>query len=274
MASNPQYRGSALVPFVFALFLVVLTFATVYIFAARIWWFPESITALGRAIDAQFMRTLWITGIVFFLAQLALAFVLVRYRDRGGRAHYSHGNNTMEILWTTATAILFVGLGVAAEGAWAAYHSQAPAANPLTVEITGKQFAWTFRYPGPDGQFGRTAPDLVNDAAGNPLGLDLNDPAAQDDIVTPVLGVPVNRDVLVLLRTKDVTHNFFVRELRFKQDTVPGMTIRLQFRAEKPGSYEVVCAELCGLGHHRMRTELKVLPPEEFERWLAEQGTF
>src|SRR3989304_1799389 len=165
MARNPQYRGSALVPFVFALFLVVLTFATVYIFAARIWWFPESITALGRAIDAQFMRTLWITGIVFFLAQLALAFVLVRYRDRGGRAHYSHGNNTLEILWTTATAILFVGLGVAAEGAWAAYHSQAPAANPLTVEITGKQFAWTFRYPGPDGQFGRTAPDLVNDAA-------------------------------------------------------------------------------------------------------------
>ena len=274
MASNPQYRGSALVPFVFALFLVILTFATVYIFAARIWWFPESITALGRAIDAQFMRTLWITGIVFFLAQLALAFVLVRYRDRGGRAHYSHGNNTMEILWTTATAILFVGLGVAAEGAWAAYHSQAPAANPLTVEITGKQFAWTFRYPGPDGQFGRTAPDLVNDAAGNPLGLDLNDPAAQDDIVTPVLGVPVNRDVVALLKTKDVTHDFFVRELRFKQDTVPGMTIRLQFRAEKPGSYEVVCAELCGLGHHRMRTELKVLPPEEFERWLAEQGTF
>jgi len=274
MASNPQYRGSALVPFVFALFLVVLTFATVYIFAARIWWFPPSITALGRAIDAQFMRTLWITGIVFFLAQLALAFVLVRYRDRGGRAHYSHGNNTMEILWTTATAILFVGLGVAAEGAWAAYHSQAPAANPLTVEITGKQFAWTFRYPGPDGQFGRTAPDLVNDAAGNPLGLDLNDPAAQDDIVTPVLGVPVNRDVVALLKTKDVTHDFFVRELRFKQDTVPGMTIRLQFRAEKPGSYEVVCAELCGLGHHRMRTELKVLPPEEFERWLAEQAAF
>ena len=274
MASNPQYRGSALVPFVFALFLVVLTFATVYIFAARIWWFPESITALGRAIDAQFMRTLWITGIVFFLAQLALAFVLVRYRDRGGRAHYSHGNNTMEILWTTATAILFVGLGVAAEGAWAAYHSQAPAANPLTVEITGKQFAWTFRYPGPDGQFGRTAPDLVNDAAGNPLGLDLNDPAAQDDIATPVLGVPVNRDVVALLKTKDVTHDFFVRELRFKQDTVPGMTIRLQFRAEKPGSYEVVCAELCGLGHHRMRTELKVLPPEEFERWLAEQAAF
>jgi cytochrome c oxidase subunit 2 len=274
MADENQQRGSALAALIYAILLVALTLSTVYIFAARVWWFPESITALGRDIDAQFMRTLWITGVVFFLAQLTLAFVLVRYRTRGGRAHYSHGNKTMEILWTAATAVLFVGLGVAAEGAWAAYHVQEAAPDALVVEVTGKQFAWNFRYPGPDGRFGRTAPDLINDAAGNPLGLDLNDAAAQDDIVTPIFGVPVHRDVVVLLKTTDVTHNFYVRELRFKQDTVPGMTIRMRFRAEQEGIYEVACAELCGLGHHRMRTDMMVLSAAGFEGWLREQAEF
>lgn len=273
MFESRSQRGSALLPALVALFLVVLTFATVYFFAARTWWFPESVTALGNAIDVQFMRTLWITGIVFVLAQLALAVLLVVYRDRGGRARYYHGNNTMEILWTSATAILFVGLGIAAERAWADYHEPA-SPDALQLEVTGQQFQWNFRYPGPDGMFGRTDPALVNDAAGNFLGLDYDDPAAQDDLVLPIAAVPVNRQVELILKAKDVTHSFFVRELRFKQDTVPGLVVRLRFTAEKVGQYEVACAELCGLGHHRMRSTLTVLPPEEFERWLQEQAQF
>lgn len=272
MVNNHSGRGSALVAALFALCLVVLTFSTIYFFAARTWWFPEPATALGRSVDAQFVRTLWITGVVFLLAQLALAFVLLRYRDRGGRAHYSHGNNTMEALWTAATAILFVGLGIAAEAAWASYHSQATVPDALVVRIVGQQFQWNIHYPGADGRFGRTAPELINDAAGNPLGLDLNDPAAQDDLVVPTMAVPVNRQVVVELSSKDVTHSFFVRELRFKQDTVPGMVIRMRFTPITVGDYEVACAELCGLGHHRMRTVLRVLPPEEYERWLVEQA--
>lgn len=273
MVEGRSHKGSALLPILVALFLVVLTLTTVYLFVARTWWFPESITALGDAIDVQFVRTLWITGIVFVLAQLALAVLLIVYRDRGGRAAYSHGNNTLEILWTTATAILFIGLGIAAERAWAAYHEPA-SPDALQLEVTGQQFQWNFRYPGPDGVFGRTDPALVNDAAGNFLGLDPNDPAAQDDLVLPIAAVPVNRQVELILKAKDVTHSFFVRELRFKQDTVPGLVIRLRFTAEKVGTYEIACAELCGLGHHRMRSTLKVLPPDEFENWLREQAAF
>lgn len=272
MADRQSGLGSLLAALGFALILLVLTGSTIYFFAARTWWFPQAISEYGAAIDDQFVRTLWITGIVFFLAQLGLAFAILRYRDRGGRARYSHGNNTFEILWTTATAILFLGLGIAAERSWAALHFRGAAPGAMQVEITGQQFAWNFRYPGPDRQFGRTDPALMNDAAGNPLGLDREDPAARDDVVAPTMAVPLNQEVEIILRTKDVTHSFFVRELRFKQDTVPGMTIRLHFTANRTGEYEVVCAELCGLGHHRMRTVLRVLPEEEFQNWLREQA--
>jgi cytochrome c oxidase subunit 2 len=250
MGNNQSGSGSRLVAATLAFILVAFTFSTIYVFAARIWWPPETISPMGPAIDAQLIRTLIICGVIFFLAQLALAFVILRYRDRGQRAHYSHGNNTMEIISTSATAILFLALGIAAES------------------------AWNFRYPGPDGTFGRTDPTLINDSAGNPLGVDFDDPAAEDDIITPVMAVPLNQEVEVILLSKDVLHSFFVRELRFKQDTVPGLAIRLHFTANKVGRYEIVCAELCGMQHHRMRTYLQVLPPDEYQSWLQEQAAF
>ncbi|MBI4461525.1 MAG: cytochrome c oxidase subunit II [Acidobacteria bacterium] len=261
-------------PVTLAFLLFLLTVSTIYVFVQRTWWFPEPISTFGEAIDKQFDRTLVICGIVFFLAQLGLGYVVLRYRDRGGRAHYSHGSTTLEILWTTATALMFVGLGVAAERSWAAMHFLGAAPGAMQVEITGQQFQWNFRYPGPDGVFGRTDPALVNDSGGNFLGLDPTDPAAADDLVLPIMAVPVNREVEVILKAKDVTHSFFVRELRFKQDTVPGLTIRLHFRAEKTGTFEIACAELCGLGHHRMRSTMQVLSPEEFENWLKEQAAY
>ena len=272
MEQKQSGTGSSLVAAGLAFSLVVLTFSTIYFFLKRTWWFPEPISAFAESIDRQFGRTLFITGVVFFLAQLALGYVIFRYRDRGGRAHYSHGNTMLEILWTSATAVMFIGLGLAAERAWASLYWMGAAPGAMQVEVTGKQFVWSFRYPGVDGQFGRTDPSLVNDAAGNPVGLDTSDPAAQDDIVAPTMAVPVNQEVEVILRATDVTHSFFVRELRFKQDAVPGMIIRLHFKAEKAGTYEVVCAELCGLGHHRMRSVLRVLSQDEFQAWLREQA--
>ncbi len=272
MTTKQAGVGSGLAAAALAFLLILITFSTIYIFVKRIWWFPEAITPLGADVDAQFVRTLVITGIVFFLAQLGLGFAIVRYRDRGRRAVYSHGNNKLEILWTTATAIMFLGLGIAAERAWARFHFQGASPGALQIEVVGQQFQWNFRYPGPDGVFGRTDPALINDGAGNFLGLDTSDPAAQDDLVVPQLAIPVNREVELILRAKDVTHSFFVRELRFKQDTVPGLTVRVHFTATKTGKYEIACAELCGLGHHRMRSDLFVLPPDEYENWLRQQA--
>ena len=273
--SNP---GSGLPAWGFVIVLLVLTFSTIYFFWARTWWFPESITALGRQIDQQFIRTLWITGLVFFLAQLGLAYTILRYTSaKPGRASSSHGNTTMEIVWTALTAVLFVGLGIAAEAAWSEYHALGPApanSNPQIVEVTGKQFKWYFRYPGPDGVFGRTKLELVRDDLGNYQGVDFDDPAAKEDVITAELAVVVNQPVQITLRTLDVTHSFFVRELRFKQDTVPGLAILMNFTAEKTGVYEIACAELCGLGHHQMRADLKVLTPAEFEQWLREQAVY
>lgn len=274
MGNNQSGSASWLVATTLALILVVFTLSTIYVIGLRIWWPPETISPMGPAIDAQLVRTLVICGLVFFLGQSGLAFAVFRYRDRGTRAHYSHGNNALEILWTSATAILFIGLGIAAESAWAELRWRGAAPGAVQVEVVGQQFAWNFRYPGPDGEFGRTDPTLVDDAAGNPLGIDFSDPAAADDLVTPVMAVPVNQEVEVILGSKDVLHSFFVRELRFKQDTVPGLTIPLHFTANKVGRYEVVCAELCGMQHHRMRTFLEVLPPDEYETWLQEQASF
>lgn len=272
MGKDQSGRGSGLVAAGLALSLAVLTFSTLYIFGARVWWFPESISTLGNAIDAQFMRTLIICGIVFLLAQLALGYVVLRYRDRGGRAHYSHGNNTLEILWTAATAVMFVGLGFAAERSWAQLHFVGAAPGALRVEVTAEQFAWNFRYPGPDGVFGRTDSRLIDPSAGNPIGLDTTDPASADDLVTPILAVPVNREVELTLHSKDVIHSFFVRELRLKQDAVPGMTIKVHFTANRAGRYEVACAELCGMQHYKMRTWLLVMSEAEYENWLRQQA--
>jgi cytochrome c oxidase subunit 2 len=139
------------------------------------------------------------------------------------------------------------------------------------VEVTGMQFAWYFRYPGPDGKFGLTKPELEDASAGGEaaLGLDTHDPASKDDVVSGVMVVPVNREIEVILRAHDVIHSFFVPSMRFKQDAVPGLAIHMHFTPIQTGDYEIACAELCGLGHYKMRGMLKVVSQEEFDKWLA-----
>ncbi len=264
--------GSAAVAFSLMVFLFAFTLITLYLFARKVWWPPDPITSFGREVDRQFMRTFVIVGIVFVLSQLTLGWVAFRYRDTGGRAHYSHGNNTMEFLWTLATAVLFVGLGIYAEKAWAEVHFRGASPGALQIEVQGQQFKWYFRYAGPDGKFGRTDARYVNDSAQNYFGLDPSDPAGKDDIVTPVIAVPVNREVELVLRSKDVTHSFFVRELRLKQDAVPGMLIHIHFTPTQVGQYEIACAELCGLGHHQMRSFLQVMSDADYQKWLREQA--
>jgi len=264
-------RGSTSVAVAFAAFLVLMTGLTVYIFVAKVWWFPPAITDFGHEIDAQFARTLVITGVVFVLAQIGLAYAIFKFRDQGQKATYFEGNNTMEIVWTLATVVLFVGLGLYARNAWAEVHFMGAKPGALQIEVTGQQFVWNFRYAGPDGKFGRMKPELVSASTGNPLGLDPADPASKDDIVSPVIVVPANREVELIIRSQDVTHSFYVRELRLKQDAVPGMEIHMHFTATDPGDYEVACAELCGLGHYRMHTMFTVMNEPDFEKWVKDQ---
>jgi cytochrome c oxidase subunit 2 len=247
-------RGSSAPAAALALLIAAITVITVYIF------------------DSQFLRTLWITGVVFVAAQLGLALAIYRFRDRGQRAHHSEGNNVMEVLWTVATVVLFVGLGIYGERAWASVHFIGAEPGALPIEVTGQQFAWNFRYTGPDGVFGRTRPDLVSASTGNAVGVDPADPAGKDDIISPgTLAIPAGREVDLILKSLDVTHSFYVRELRLKQDAVPGMTIHLHFVANTPGTYELACAELCGLGHYKMRATVLVMAEPDFQKWLAQQ---
>jgi len=250
----------------------ILTVVTVYFFAAKFWWFPPPINAHAVSYDEQFNRTLLICGIIFVLAQFALGWVIVKFRNDGKRANYSHGNNRLEMIWTSATAVLFLGLVVMGTKIWAGVHFDAPPADAIPVEVLAKQFAWSFRFPGPDGKFGRTDLKLINDAAGNPFGVDDKDPASRDDIISASLKVPAGKPIKLLLHSRDVIHNFFVRELRMKQDLVPGMEIPLFFTADKIGIYEVPCSELCGLGHFQMRTTMQAMSPGDFEKWKIERA--
>jgi len=272
MRKQKACQGSTPIAAAFAVVLVALAVITAYLFIAKTWWFPPAITDVGHEIDAQFIRTLWITGVIFILAQVGLAWVIFRYRGRGRdqRASHFEGNAGMEIAWTIATVVLFVGLGLYGQDAWAKVHYQEASAGALQIEVTAQQFAWNFRYPGPDGKFGRIKPELVSASTGNPVGLDRTDPDGKDDIVSPIIGVPVNREVELVLRSQDVTHSFFVRELRLKQDTVPGMLIHVHFTPNQIGYYEIAFAELCGLGHYRMRSLLRVMSQADYDQWLKE----
>ncbi len=230
------------------------------------------ITTAGVEIDAQFQLTLIITGVAFILAQLALGWFIYRYRDRGqGQARYIHGNNLVEVGGAVITAVAFVGLAVLGQKVWADVHLTESPADAVRIEITGEQFLWNMRYPGPDGRFGRTSPELY-EAVGNTVGIVPDDPAGADDfIIQNNLVVPKGRPVELILRSKDVLHGFFVPELRLKQDTVPGLQIPLRFTATATGEFEIACAELCGLAHYRMRGFMKVVESDAYEAWLAEQ---
>jgi cytochrome c oxidase subunit 2 len=250
----------------------VLTVLICYFFVAKTWWFPPPINQHGLDYDAQFMRTLIVVGVIFFLAQFVLGWAIFRFRNDGGRAHHSHGNNKLETLWTSATALVFLSLVLMGTRIWASVHFDEAPPDSIQIEVMAKQFVFNFRYPGPDNKFGRTELRLINDANGDPFGMDPNDPAGKDDFSSPSLKVPVGKSIKLIMHSRDVIHNFFVPELRLKQDIVPGMEIPLHFQADKIGVYEVPCSELCGLGHFQMHTTMQVMSETDFEQWKVTQA--
>jgi cytochrome c oxidase subunit 2 len=250
----------------------LITFLSTYFFVAKTWW-PHGASSAAVFIDGQFSLTLVLMGIVFVAAQGALGLFVWQYRERpeSKKVEYSHGNTKLEVLWTVLTAVLFVGLNLMGSNVWARERFAAAESNSVPVEVTGMQFAWYFRYPGADGKFGATSPKLMDPSAGNEaaVGLDTSDPASKDDVVTGTMYLPVNRQVDLRLRAVDVIHSFFVPNMRFKQDAVPGLEIHMHFTPTEVGDYEIACAELCGLGHYKMHGMLKVVSQDDFDKWLA-----
>src|SRR5256714_820714 len=212
----------------------VITIASVWMFVSGRWWFPEAISEHGGRVDSQFMITIIVVGVAFTAAQVGLGWVVFKFRDNAGaqRATYSHGNNRLEVVWTVVTAIIFISLAVMGQRVWASLNLHSAPPGSLQVEVVAQQFSWNFHYAGKDNVFGRTDPNLIDDSALNYVGIDDTDPNAKDDSVVSTLAIPANRPVELSLRSKDVTHSFFVPQLRFKQDLVPGMKIHFQYRPQ------------------------------------------
>src|SRR6185369_8990097 len=249
----------------------IITLASVWMFVSGKWWFPASISDHGPSVDHQFLITIIVVGISFTAAQVGLGWVVWKYRASADkqRATYSHGNNRLEVIWTVVTALVFISLGVMGQRVWASLHLHNAPAGSYQIYVVAQQFSWNMHYPGKDKVFGRTDPNLIDDSALNYVGLDETDPNAKDDSVVSTLIIPVNRPVQLILRSKDVTHSFFVPQLRFKQDLVPGMNIHVHFTATKIGKYELACAELCGINHFKMKAYMLVLPQNEFDELVA-----
>jgi cytochrome c oxidase subunit 2 len=251
----------------FALATLALVVVASYFFGRS--WLPPLMSDRVD-IDGAIWVSLLVTGVVFIITNLLLAYFAWRFQDReGAKAAYWHDNPRLEWSWTLATAAIMAVFTFNALALWARVTSAAPP-DAFVVEVTGQQFAWNFRYPGKDGVFGRTDPKFVNPETSNFIGLDKNDPSAADDVMLlNQLYLPQDRAVSMRVRSLDVIHSFFLPNFRVKLDAVPGMTGETWFVPKQAGDFEIACAEHCGLGHYRMRGQLHVVRGADFESALA-----
>ena len=235
-----------------------------------LYWSPPAVTYGADEIDFLINIIFGLTAFVFFAVNTMFIYYMVKYRRKPGvKAYYSHGNNTLEILWTTTPTIVFLSLAIYGNNLWKNLFSQAPE-NSIPIEIVGFQFAWDIRYPGADGVLGRADDERVT--PDNKLGIDWEDPAAKDDFTSTELVIPVGRPVHLYLRSRDVIHSFYVPVFRLYQDTLPGRTIDwVWFECHTAGEFEIACSQLCGQGHYNMKARIRVVPLEEYEAWYAEK---
>ncbi|HZD93963.1 MAG TPA: cytochrome C oxidase subunit II [Candidatus Sulfotelmatobacter sp.] len=252
--------------------LVLITLGCVCLFILHPLWFPAGASTQAALLDHDFYIAFWVLGALFIAGQVVLAWVLKKRGSAQPSRHW-YGNGRFEIGWTLAIAAIFFWFHISGGRLWSSIMHPDEHAGQLHIDVTGAQFQWYFRYAGPDGIFGRTDAVKFGKAdEGNALGIDPADPAGRDDIVSSALVVPVGHDIQLNLRAQDVVHSLFIPAMRFKQDAVPGMEIHTHFTPIKTGTYEVACAELCGLGHYRMRAAVHVVSEEEFEKWLKSQS--
>jgi len=227
------------------------------------YWLPEQASTYAAKIDDLFNGILYLTGFVFVVTELLLVFFLIKYRRQEGRkAVYSHGNHKLEMIWTLIPALILAIIAFVQKSTWDDIKSKIPeGSDTIQVKNYAEQFQWNFRYAGPDGKWG-TKDDLF----------EMNN-----------LVVPVNKNIVIEQTSKDVIHSFFLPYMRLKQDTVPGMQIKVWFNATKTTkdmqsrrsgdwNYEIVCAELCGNQHSQMKGIMKVLEPAEYDEWLKKRS--
>ncbi len=255
-----------------ALMMVLVVFGSIVFHFLSPWWFPPLASNWGY-IDDTTVLTFAIAGAVFAAVVLFMAYCLYRFRHReGNKATYEPENRRLEVWLISLTtggviAMLAPGLFV-----WAQFISVPD--DAMEVEVIGQQWLWNYRLPGEDGRLGAADNRFVT--FDNPLGISPHDPAGQDDLV--VIGsdlyLPVDRPIRFALRSVDVLHSFYVPEFRAKMDMIPGSSTYFWATPTKVGTYEILCAELCGVGHSYMRGIVHVVTQEEYNDWLALQRTF
>jgi cytochrome c oxidase subunit 2 len=254
------------------LILLLLVVGSVVFHMLSPWWWT-TIASNWSYIDTTLIITFWITGAVFIAVVGFMAYCVYSFRHRPGRrAVYEPENRRLEWMLASVT-----GVGVAAMLApglvvWKQFVTVPVDATP--VEVVAQQWLWSFRLPGADGKFGRASTRAVS--ADNPLGIDRNDAAGLDDVVVEggELHLPAGKPVRVLLRSVDVIHDFYVPEFRAKMDMIPGMVTYFWLTPTRTGNFEILCAELCGLGHPQMRGTVVVDDAESYQTWLGQQPTF
>jgi len=255
-----------------AVVIVLLVIGSLIFHFASPWYFTP-LASNWSTIDFTIDVTFWVTGIVFVAVNLFSAYVIVRYRHRKGhKAHYEPENKKLEGWLVGITAVGVIAMLTPGLFVWGDFISVPE--DAIQVEAVGKQWHWSYRFPGADGVFGSTSVRLLT--PDNPLGLDPEDPNSADDILVmdPTVHLPVDQPAHVLLRSTDVLHNFTVPQFRVKMDLVPGMVTYQWFTPTVPGTYEVLCEELCGLAHFAMRSKVIVEQETDFRDWLDSQPTF
>jgi cytochrome c oxidase subunit II len=255
-----------------ALILVVVAVGSVVFHLLSPWWWTPIASNWGY-IDDTINLTFWITGFVFTAIILFMAYCVYRFRhEKGRRAVYEPENKKLEWWLTIGTgagvaAMLTPGLFV-----WNQFITVPQGASEF--EVVGQQWQWSYRFPGKDGRLGTS--DIKHVSPDNPLGLNPGDPNGKDDVVIQGgdLHLPVGKPVKVLLRSIDVLHDFYVPHFRAKMDMVPGQVTYFWFTPTRTGTFEVLCAELCGVGHAFMRGKVVVEKESDHQAWLQGQQTF
>ncbi len=216
------------------------------------WSLPPNLSIHGVEIDSLFWIIVAITGLAFVLVELGILWFVFKYRRREGRsALYTHGSKRLEIVWTVVPALVLVFLGIYSARLWAELRWEPSfPQDALTLGVMAKQFEWLVTYPGPDARIGTD----------------------DDFTIRNQFHIPAGEPVIARLQSEDVIHSFFIPELRVKQDAVPGMITPIWFQATEPGELEIGCAELCGIGHYRMRGRVVIHEPDAYAAWMREQG--